>query len=249
MSKKEIKKLNGYQTKERQKQLKKNEQRNQISSLEGFDELKFKVLNHLSKNHFTSKSIDTTNIKDFDKDVKKLVEFTRKNDFKKPIDIDVIIENRARLNSYISQTFEKSGIVYQPSKSYFEKWLEQRIRNTGIDKTMDNFRYIILRAFDLASTNQYPYGIDINSDKFTMGAFDRSNLTEFEIINCLKYLNAQDMNMSVEDYNGLLRDGNKDSLNKQHIIEVINHIKENQFKCLKGNKNAPSVNEERVRSD
>ena len=226
MSKKEIKKLNGYQTKERQKQLKKNEQRNQISSLEGFDELKFKVLNHLSKNHFTSKSIDTTNIKDFDKDVKKLVEFTRKNDFKKPIDIDVIIENRARLNSYISQTFEKSGIVYQPSKSYFEKWLEQRIRNTGIDKTMDNFRYIILRAFDLASTNQYPYGIDINSDKFTMGAFDRSNLTEFEIINCLKYLNAQDMNMSVEDYNGLLRDGNKDSLNKQHIIEVINHIKE-----------------------
>ena len=69
MSKKEIKKLNGYQTKERQKQLKKNEQRNQIYSLEGFDKLKFKVLVHLRKNHFTSEPIDITNIKDFDKDV------------------------------------------------------------------------------------------------------------------------------------------------------------------------------------
>ena len=68
MSKKEIKKLNGYQTKERQKQLKKNEQRNQIYSLEGFDKLKFKVLVHLRKNHFTSEPIDITNIKDFDKD-------------------------------------------------------------------------------------------------------------------------------------------------------------------------------------
>ena len=63
------------------KQLKKNEQRNQIYSLEGFDKLKFKVLVHLRKNHFTSEPIDITNIKDFDKDVKKLVEFARENNF------------------------------------------------------------------------------------------------------------------------------------------------------------------------
>ena len=143
MSKKEIKKLNGYQTKERQKQLKKNEQRNQIYSLEGFDKLKFKVLVHLRKNHFTSEPIDITNIKDFDKDVKKLVEFARENNFKKSIEIDVLIENKARLNSYKSETFEKSGVKYQESQTSFEKWIEQRIRNIGLDKTMDNFRYMI----------------------------------------------------------------------------------------------------------
>ena len=204
MSKKEIKKLNGYQTKERQKQLKKNEQRNQIYSLEGFDKLKFKVLVHLRKNHFTSEPIDITNIKDFDKDVKKLVEFARENNFKKSIEIDVLIENKARLNSYKSETFEKSGVNYQESQTSFEKWIEQRIRNIGLDKTMDNFRYMILRAHDIASANQYPFGIDINSDKFTMGAFDRSNLTEFEMLNCLIYLNPQDMNISNEDYNDLM---------------------------------------------
>ena len=91
---------------------------------------------------------------------------------------------------------------------------------------MDNFRYMILRAHDIASANQYPFGIDINSDKFTMGAFDRSNLTEFEMLNCLIYLNPQDMNISNEDYNDLKAECKKDFLKKQHIIDVISNIKE-----------------------
>ena len=79
---------------------------------------------------------------------------------------------------------------------------------------------MILRAFGLAGTNQYPFGIDINSNGNTirMGAFDRSNLTEFEIINCLEYLNPQDMNMSQDDYNELLRTRKRDSLAKFFIF-------------------------------
>ena len=200
--------------------------KNKIHSVEGFNKLKFKVLKHLRKNHFTSEPIDTTNIKDFYDDVKKLVKFARENKFTKSIEIDNLIENRARLNSYKSETFEKFGVEYQESQTYYEKWLEQRIRNTGLDKTMDNFRYMMLRSHDVASTNQYPFGIDINSDKFTMGAFDRSNLTEFEISNCLAFLNPQDMNISSEDYNKLRLECKKDFLKKQHIIDVINNIKE-----------------------
>ena len=200
--------------------------KNKIYSVVGFDELEFKVLKHLRNNHFTSEPIDTTNIKDFYDDVKKLVKFARKNKFTKSIEIDNLIENRARLNSYKSETFEKFGVKYQESQTYYEKWLEQRIRNTGLDKTMDNFRYMILRSHDVASTNQYPFGIDINSDKFTMGAFDRSNLTEFEISNCLAFLNPQDMNISSEDYNKLKLECKKDSLKKQNITDVINNIKE-----------------------
>ena len=61
--------------------------KNKIYSVVGFDELEFKVLKHLRNNHFTSEPIDTTNIKDFYDDVKKLVKFARKNKFTKSIEI------------------------------------------------------------------------------------------------------------------------------------------------------------------
>ncbi|NDB30615.1 hypothetical protein EB151_13840 [archaeon] len=205
-------------------------QKRQISLNGGFDTLVsgFKVIKYLRENCFTSDVIDDTNVDLFYKELKSLYNFIRKSNFKKSIEIDNLIQNKTRLNHYISEEFEKSGVEYQKSKSYFEKWLEQRIRNTGLDKTMDNFRYMILRAFGLAGTNQYPFGIDINNNDNTirMGAFDRSNLTEFEIINCLEYLNPQDMNMSQDDYNELLRTRKRDSLKKQYIIDVINNIKE-----------------------
>lgn len=219
------------------RQVKRMEERKQLKNLmkqidkqDGFNTLvsDFKVIEHLRANCFTSKVIDNTNIKIFYNEVKALYDFMQKINFKNTIEIDSLIENKTRLNHYVSETFEKSGVIYQKSKSYFEKWLEQRIRNNSLEKTMDNFRYMMLRANGLAGTNQYPFGIDINNNgnTFRMGAFDRSNLTEFEIINCLEFLNPQDMNMSQDDYNELLRNRKKDSLKKQNIIDVINNIKE-----------------------
>lgn len=213
---------------EERKQLK--NQMKQIDKQDGFNTLvsDFKVIEHLRANCFTSKTIDNTNVRTFYNELKALYDFIQKINFKNTVEIDNLIQNKTRLNHYISETFEKSGVEYQKSKSYFEKWLEQRIRNNSLEKTMDNFRYMILRASGLAGANQYPFGIDINNNGNTirMGAFDRSNLTEFEIINCLEYLNPQDMNMSQDDYNELLRNRKKDSLKKQNIIDVINHIKE-----------------------
>ena len=75
-----------------------------------------------------------------------------------------------------------------------------------------------------------------------MGAFDRSNLTEFEISNCLAFLNPQDMNISSEDYNKLKLECKKDSLKKQNITDVINNIKEEYPDTLEVGKSLSSSN-------
>ena len=135
------------------RQVKRMEERKQLKNLmkqidkqDGFNTLvsDFKVIEHLRANCFTSKVIDNTNIKIFYNEVKALYDFMQKINFKNTIEIDSLIENKTRLNHYVSETFEKSAVIYQKSKSYFEKWLEQRIRNNSLEKTMDNFRYMML---------------------------------------------------------------------------------------------------------
>ena len=161
-----------------------------------YNKLEFSVLKHLSNNHFTSVPIDETNIKAFYDDVSKLLEYLRSNAYKDTVEIDALIKNRARLNHYQSEVFARYDVNYIKSQTFFKKWLEQRIRNMGEEKMRDNFRYIILRSHDLASTNQFPFGVDINGTETTMDAFDRSNMTEFEAINCYRFLNKTDLNMS-----------------------------------------------------
>ena len=187
-------------------------------------ELEFSVLKHLSNNHFTSEPIDETNIKAFYDDVSKLLEYLRAINYKHTVEIDALIKNRARLNHYQSEVFDRYNVNYIKSKTFFKKWLEQRIRNMSEEKMQDNFRYFILRSDGLANTNQFPFGVDINDTQTTMDAFDRSNLTEFEVLNCYRYLNKTDLNVSPEDYGKLTSTLSVDTLSKRAVTDVVNHI-------------------------
>ena len=84
--------------------------------------------------------------------------------------------------------------------SFFKKYDEQRIRNAGTDKEKDNFRYAILRAFNAAHANIFPFGVKLENSNTDIEAYDRSNLTEFSIINLLSKLNTKYSNITNEEY-------------------------------------------------
>lgn len=199
-----------------------------ISKYDGFLELvdSLSVIKHLRKSNFHIPPIGEGEVKLFFDDIRKIHLFSITNDIQMPIEVDGMIEFETILNHYQSDTFLDKGIKYILSKSFFKKYDEQRIRNTGTDKIKDNFRYAILRAFNAAHANIFPFGVRLENPNTDIEAYDRSNLTEFSIINLLSKLNPKYSNITKEEYSKLKSKVDLDVLKKSELIEVIDQIKE-----------------------
>lgn len=199
-----------------------------ITKYDGFSELldSLSIIKHLRKSNFNIPPIAEGEVNSFFDDIKKIHLFSIKNDIQMPIEVDGMIEFETILNHYKSDTFIDMGTEYILSKSLFEKYNEQRIRNAGKDKIKDNFRYTILRAFNAAHANIFPFGVRLENINTDIEAYDRSNLTEFCIINLLSKLNFKYSNITKEEHTKLKSKIDLDVLKKSELIQVIDHIKE-----------------------
>lgn len=199
-----------------------------ICNYDGFSELvdSLSVIEHLHKSNFHIPPIGEGEVKSFYDDIKKIHLFSIKNDIQMPIEVDGMIEFETILNHYQSDTFLDMDNEYILSKCFFKKYDEQRIRNVGLDKIMDNFRYAILRAFNAAHANIFPFGVRLENQNTDIEAYDRSNLTEFSIINLLSKLNHKYSNITEEEYTKLKSKIDLDVLKKAELIQVIDQIKE-----------------------
>lgn len=199
-----------------------------VSNKVGFAELKdnFKILVHLRKSAFTFNPIDEKNIKDLYDELKILTLFCLKQNVTIPIKIDGLIQFRTILNHYKSDALSDLDISHSNSKTFFTKYDEQRMRKDETLKMMDNFRYAILRAFNIASANQFPFGIRLDRDFCFLEAYDRSNLTEFSIINLLVHLEQTDTNLDANSFQTAKNKVKKDLLKKRDVEYVIEQIKE-----------------------
>jgi len=199
-----------------------------ISNYDGFSELidTLNIIQHLRKSNFNIPPIGEGEVKLFFDDIRKIHLFSITNNIQMPIEVDGMIEFQTILNHYQSDTFLDLNAKYTLSKSFFKKYDEQRIRNAGTDKVKDNFRYAILRAFNAAHANIFPFGVKLENSNTDIEAYDRSNLTEFSIINLLSKLNTKYSNITNEEYAKLKSKIDLDVLKKSHLIEVIEQIKE-----------------------
>jgi len=198
-----------------------------ISTKDGFIELisSFKVLKHLRRSSFTFQPIDETSIKDFVKELKQVTVFCLKNYVTIPIKIDGMIQFRTILNHYKSDALSDLKIEHSLFNTFFTKYDEQRMRKEEIHKIMDNFRYAISRAYNLAIGNQFPFGVRLDRNFSALEAYDRSNLTEFSIINLLSHLNQTDTNLNKDYFDKAKISVTKDSLKKKDVELVISEIK------------------------
>ena len=199
-----------------------------ISNYDGFSELvdSLSIIQHLGKSNFNIPPIGEGEVKSFFEDIKKIHLFSITNDIQMPIEVDGMIEFETILNHYQSDTFLDMNTKYILSKSFFKKYDEQRIRNFDIKKIKDNFRYAILRAFNAAHANIFPFGVRLENLNTDIEAYDRSNLTEFSIINLLSKLNTEYSNITKEEYTKLKSKIDLDVLKKSELIEVLDQIKE-----------------------
>jgi len=199
-----------------------------ITKYNGFSELtdSLNVVNHLKNSNFEIPPIGESKIKLLHKDIQLIHNFAIINDIQMPIELDGLIEFEAILNHYQSDTFTDMGVGYISSKSFFKKYAEQRIRNAGLDKTKDNFRYAMLRAFNAAHANIFPFGVKLESGKTEIEAYDRSNLTEFCIINLFPKINSKYSNVSEAGFDILKSKSDYDVLKKGELIGVIGAIKD-----------------------
>lgn len=199
-----------------------------ITKYDGFSELvdSLSVIKHLRDSNFQIPPIGEAEIKLFFEDIKRIHTFSIYHDVQMPIEVDGMIEFETILNHYQSDTFNDMGTEYISSKTFFEKYNEQRIRNLGKDKIKDNFRYAILRAFNAAHSNIFPFGVRLESLNTSIEAYDRSNLTEFSIINLLSKLNPKYSNITKDERAKLKSKIDFDVLKKSELIEVIDEIKE-----------------------
>ena len=199
-----------------------------ISNYDGFLKLvdSLSIVQHLDKSNFHIPPMGESEVKSFFDDIKKIHLFSITNDIQMPIEVDGMIEFETILNHYQSDTFLDIGTEYILSKSFFKKYDEQRIRNAGTDKIKDNFRYAILRAFNAAHANIFPFGVRSENINTDIEAYDRSNLTEFSIINLISKLNPKYSNITKEEYTKLKSKIDLDVLTKSELIKVIDQIKE-----------------------
>jgi len=199
-----------------------------IDKYDGFSELlnSLKIVKHLRKSSFHILPISEGEIKSFYDDIKQIHLFAIKNNIQMPIELDGMIEFETILKHYQSDTFIDNGVEYILSKSFFKKYDEQRIRNASKDKIKDNFRYAILRAFNAAHANIFPFGVRLENLNTDIEAYDRSNLTEFSIINLISKLNFKNSNITQEQYDILKSKIDLDVLKKAELIEVVDQIKE-----------------------
>lgn len=197
-----------------------------ISNYDGFDNLKesLSLVNHLNHSDFIIGQVYESDVKKLQKDAFLIKMFCVKNNVKMPVNIKTHIEFETILNHYESDTFLESGVDYIKSKTYFSKYNEQRIRNAGTDKIKDNFRYSLLRAFNCASANFFPFGIKSDGVSDRIEAYDRSNLMEFCTINLHTQLNKNNSNISK------LKDVSYDKLSKKDLLMVCDEIKKRYSK-------------------
>ena len=200
-----------------------------INKKPGFDELleSLEVIRHCKKNQFTMNEIYHDDFKSFHSDIGKIADFCRQHDVTKTVEIEGLVDCNALLNHYKADVFSEIGVEYTKSKTKIKKYDEQRIRNASVEKTMDNFRYAILRSYGLASANQFPYGVRLDTESNELLQYDNSNLTEFLILNSYSYLKKQYTNMSKNGLKTLEEtDVVYDTLTKKQIIDVIDEIKD-----------------------
>ena len=198
-----------------------------INEYPGFDELKnsLEFVTYQNLSNFIIPPCGETDIKSLYNDLAKIKSFATTNQIQMPIFVDGLIQFETILNHYESDAFTDLGVSYTNSKTYFRKYDEQRIRNAGLDKIKDNFRYTILRAFNAAHSNVFPFGIRVGSSDMIIEAYDRSNLTEFSIINFNSNINTNNSNLTKQQYEFVKENIEYDVLKKSDLIDVINKIK------------------------
>lgn len=193
-----------------------------LSNKDGFTELKEKLslVEHLNNSDFIVGKVYESDMKKLQKDVFLIKMFCCKHNVQIPVNIKTHIEFETILNHYESDTLVEAGVSYIGSKTYFFKYNEQRIRNAGTDKIKDNFRYSLLRAFNCASANFFPFGVKSDGLLDKIEAYDRSNLMEFCTINLHTKFNKNYSNISK------LTDISYDKLSKKDLSLVCDEIKQ-----------------------
>ena len=200
-----------------------------ISTRNGFNELleELNIIEHIRKSEFTHPPINENNIVEWKEDIDKITNFFKENDVTIPTNIKGLVQNKARLSTYKSDTFVELGVEYIDSKTISEKYDEQRIRNESVEKIMDNYRYTYLRATNLADGNQFPYGVRTDLDVTTLCQYDRSNLTEFEIVNFISDIKDSNLlNITDDGIATIENDVVSDKLGKSELQMVLGEIKE-----------------------
>ncbi len=193
-----------------------------LSNIDGFTELKEKLslVEHLNNSDFIVGKVYESDMKKLQKDTFLIKMFCCKHDVQIPVNIKTHIKFETILNHYESDTLLEAGVGYINSKTYFSKYNEQRIRNAGTDKIKDNFRYSLLRAFNCASANFFPFGVKSDGLLDKIEAYDRSNLMEFCTINLHTQFNKNYSNISK------LTDIGYDKLSKKDLWLVCDEIKQ-----------------------
>ena len=193
-----------------------------LSNIDGFTELKEKLslVEHLDNSDFIVGKVCESDMKKLQKDTFLIKMFCCRHGVQIPVNIKTHIKVETILNHYESDTLVEAGVVYISSKTYFFKYNEQRIRNAGRDKLMDNFRYSLLRAFNCASANFFPFGVKSDGLLDKIEAYDRSNLMEFCTINLHTQFNKNHSNISK------LTDIGYDKLSKKDLSLVCDEIKQ-----------------------
>ena len=199
-----------------------------IDKHDGFDELlsSLDILTYLNSSDFTHPQIDNSNFSEYKSDLDKIYTFAKEKELTTPVFVKGLTQNKARLNRYKSDTYQEFGVKYSDSKSEYEKYDEQRIRNAGKLKIMDNFRYTILRSRNLASENLFPFGMRLDDGEPSLAQYDRSNMSEFEIVNFLPWMNKKQLNMTNEDIQKIDNEFEVDTIGKKDLILVIENIKD-----------------------
>ena len=224
-----VTKMNVIKMNEKKKVIFKRKPRVHISTKTGFNELKEKlsIVRHLNKSQFTFPEINMTNIFEWKNDIEEIANFCRKEDVTIPVYIKGIVQNFARLSTYKSDTLEELEVEYIDSKNVSIKYDEQRIRNKSVEKIMDNFRYTFIRAHNLASANEFPYGVRLDLNENMLQQYDRSNLTEFEIVNFMSHIkNSNSLNITDDGIATIENDLQTDTLGKSHLEAALKEIKE-----------------------
>lgn len=190
---------------------------------------RLKKVTHMSNSDFDFPKI--MNVDDLDavfEDFKIIKGFMEINQISTPVTLSGPIQWQTYLSRYVSDLLtmrHKSQIQYQLSKSYISKYKDQRIANEGEDKIVDNFRYAICRAYGLAYSNQFPLGGCLN-EQAAFKAYDRSNLTEFCVVNLIDKLNPSDSNVIELDDTIKSLQIQKHKITKTQALSVMNDIKD-----------------------
>ena len=204
---------------------------------------KLKVLKYLGKSDFIIshkdngdtgwvRPVDSVILEEILQDIRIIHNFVVDNLISMPIVVNGQIPLGVILKHYLSETLDRNGVKFVASDTYFKKFNEQRLPNSGDEKIKDLFRYSYGIATKVSSANIFPFGVNTEVNVPIFEAYDRSNLTEFLAVNLIKQFdnsNSRDIvdnKISKSDLQDVLTEsikyyGNGSHPRAAHYLEMI----------------------------